>query len=965
MLKGTGLSDSGSWFKLKRRAGAVVEKDQDFEAYRWQNFKEVGSWKLEVGSKNKRFPALDSKVFRPKALISLFILTSFLFTMPGGEFYQVFGAAWPPHGAGRPSGLEIKRDKPGPPFQKQTPFTQDEEEFLVEKFNRQNPARLVVIRTLRDAIGPNLDQPISLADPALDLISNYFFSEELLEARPFYTNQIVPDLANDLRRPGVHAFLFDLYQAHQRPAALLIELRDEENEGMRELRKFQDEEKVKEHLVNLEKSGKEKEARAEQLLDESEPEAAGHPLYFSGWLAARNSWKQEQDRQQKRKEEAIASAANLLAKLGFDARTAFVMLWVLPFGGHDGTQAPALLKYIERFLQENPNDLENLVSIKEITKHIAQEAAQWKDFEISQTEKVKKARREGNLRLVAELENEGHRKLAQFLGGLQLLLEGIRDPKLRSNLNLLADQFAPGFWHEKGLFETGRMAPRFKPNEKVVIAAGPHRGMEGRFEIELGRVARFVLEGIAPTGQHEIRTFNVGVDDNGSLHILGWASRQEYDPATAATKDLSLSEINLISDQAVGLVNAELSQPRPLDSMIAAGTQVVEMVSSIAKIPIFLALSAVQQWGSKEDAVRRSSRNFGILKEAEAVWRNSSAQEYVDLKFFGVPLFRPSLVPALQEAAVKKAQELRPLPWRSAGLDEEVYKAAFAPFLNHSAQVDPKRFSAGESPLPPDPRTSPDGSPRVLAGPLSTTGFKGDSPALNLYVDPEEIKEVYRLSGFKGAAEYYNLKKRIAVIEGKDDEASRYQRQAVWSGVSATLVETISFGGALKTGGRLLLAGGRLLTGAGAFHGAPGAVLTGAGKVVSHPALVPLGVAPLLAYDAADAANSGGAFGGYYLAQPDKVEGKETVDAKFYKTLAYEQAWRLGMDFVPFVGRGRGGGPESYWRSTPLRIGTRFIFDPKPLTGLQEFFSKSGRKSGRFFYRHFGSKTPPTVSQGQ
>ncbi|MBI4064687.1 MAG: hypothetical protein HY401_10375 [Elusimicrobia bacterium] len=33
--------------------------------------------------------------------------------------------------------------------------------------------------------------------------------------------------------------------------------------------------------------------------------------------------------------------------------------------------------------------------------------------------------------------------------------------------------------------------------------------------------------------------------------------------------------------------------------------------------------------------------------------------------------------------------------------------------------------------MPPDPRTSPDGSPRVLAGPLSTTGFKGDSPALN------------------------------------------------------------------------------------------------------------------------------------------------------------------------------------------------------------------------------------------
>ncbi|MBI4064461.1 MAG: hypothetical protein HY401_09210 [Elusimicrobia bacterium] len=37
--------------------------------------------------------------------------------------------------------------------------------------------------------------------------------------------------------------------------------------------------------------------------------------------------------------------------------------------------------------------------------------------------------------------------------------------------------------------------------------------------------------------------------------------------------------------------------------------------------------------------------------------------------------------------------------------------------------------------MPPDPRTSPVGSPRVLAGPLSTTGFKGDPPALNLYRD--------------------------------------------------------------------------------------------------------------------------------------------------------------------------------------------------------------------------------------
>ncbi|MBI4064388.1 MAG: hypothetical protein HY401_08835, partial [Elusimicrobia bacterium] len=51
--------------------------------------------------------------------------------------------------------------------------------------------------------------------------------------------------------------------------------------------------------------------------------------------------------------------------------------------------------------------------------------------------------------------------------------------------------------------------------------------------------------------------------------------------------------------------------------------------------------------------------------------------------------------------------------------------------------------------MPPDPRTSPDGSPRVLAGPLgaappapqvpralrtaSATGYKGGSPALNLF----------------------------------------------------------------------------------------------------------------------------------------------------------------------------------------------------------------------------------------
>ncbi|MBI4063954.1 MAG: glycosyltransferase family 4 protein [Elusimicrobia bacterium] len=52
-----------------------------------------------------------------------------------------------------------------------------------------------------------------------------------------------------------------------------------------------------------------------------------------------------------------------------------------------------------------------------------------------------------------------------------------------------------------------------------------------------------------------------------------------------------------------------------------------------------------------------------------------------------------------------------------------------------------KRFSAGKSPLPPDPRTSPDGSPRVLAGPLSTTGFKGDFPALNPYEKSMRARE--------------------------------------------------------------------------------------------------------------------------------------------------------------------------------------------------------------------------------
>ncbi|MBI4063296.1 MAG: hypothetical protein HY401_03225 [Elusimicrobia bacterium] len=46
--------------------------------------------------------------------------------------------------------------------------------------------------------------------------------------------------------------------------------------------------------------------------------------------------------------------------------------------------------------------------------------------------------------------------------------------------------------------------------------------------------------------------------------------------------------------------------------------------------------------------------------------------------------------------------------------------------------------------MPPDPRTSPDGSPRVLAGPLSTTGFKDNSPMLNPYRERLIIVMRYR-----------------------------------------------------------------------------------------------------------------------------------------------------------------------------------------------------------------------------
>ncbi|MBI4063672.1 MAG: FAD-dependent oxidoreductase, partial [Elusimicrobia bacterium] len=68
-----------------------------------------------------------------------------------------------------------------------------------------------------------------------------------------------------------------------------------------------------------------------------------------------------------------------------------------------------------------------------------------------------------------------------------------------------------------------------------------------------------------------------------------------------------------------------------------------------------------------------------------------------------------------------------------------------------------KKFSAGESPLNPDPRTSPDGSPHVLAGPLATTGFMGDSPALNASIAADKFVlaagpwsgELARLLGFQ------------------------------------------------------------------------------------------------------------------------------------------------------------------------------------------------------------------------
>ncbi|MBI4063952.1 MAG: glycosyltransferase family 4 protein [Elusimicrobia bacterium] len=69
----------------------------------------------------------------------------------------------------------------------------------------------------------------------------------------------------------------------------------------------------------------------------------------------------------------------------------------------------------------------------------------------------------------------------------------------------------------------------------------------------------------------------------------------------------------------------------------------------------------------------------------------------------------------------------------SAWKGHDLFIEALAKLLKNQYGVSMKGFSAGESPLPPDPRTSPDGSPRVLAGPLSATGFKGDSPALNPY----------------------------------------------------------------------------------------------------------------------------------------------------------------------------------------------------------------------------------------
>ncbi|MBI4064333.1 MAG: FAD-dependent oxidoreductase, partial [Elusimicrobia bacterium] len=77
-------------------------------------------------------------------------------------------------------------------------------------------------------------------------------------------------------------------------------------------------------------------------------------------------------------------------------------------------------------------------------------------------------------------------------------------------------------------------------------------------------------------------------------------------------------------------------------------------------------------------------------------------------------------------------------------------------------------------PLNPDPRTSPDGSPHVLAGPLSTTGFKGDSPALNASIAADKFVlaagpwsgELARLLGFQ--VPVYPARGQILIFEMKE-----------------------------------------------------------------------------------------------------------------------------------------------------------------------------------------------------
>ncbi|MBI4063887.1 MAG: radical SAM protein, partial [Elusimicrobia bacterium] len=129
-------------------------------------------------------------------------------------------------------------------------------------------------------------------------------------------------------------------------------------------------------------------------------------------------------------------------------------------------------------------------------------------------------------------------------------------------------------------------------------------------------------------------------------------------------------------------------------------------------------------------ALRSLAKEFpypGIVPSLSSVAPKTPAtgsffEELIDIKdeFFSQGRFQMQF--SLHSTDERRRREI--IPIKSWGLAEIAsYGERFV--------KNGKRFSAGESPLPPDPRTSPDGSPRVLAGPLSTTGFKGDSPALN------------------------------------------------------------------------------------------------------------------------------------------------------------------------------------------------------------------------------------------